>query len=92
MRVAQSSFPDELGRTVNELTVRQARLQTQASTGQRIRNAEDDPSAFLNVLELQGDFQKLGQYSDNVSKLQTRYEAKARSEGRGSAYLRFRRA
>jgi flagellar hook-associated protein 3 FlgL len=72
MRVAQSSFPDELGRTVNELTVRQARLQTQASTGQRIRNAEDDPSAFLNVLQLQGDFQKLGQYSDNVSKLQTR--------------------
>jgi len=75
MRVAQSSFPDELGRTVNELTVRQARLQTQASTGQRIRNAEDDPSAFLNVLQLQGDFQKLGQYSDNVSKLQTRSQA-----------------
>ena len=75
MRVAQSSFPDELGRTVNELTVRQARLQTQASTGQRIRNAEDDPSAFLNVLQLQGGFQKLGQYSDNVSKLQTRSQA-----------------
>ncbi len=75
MRVAQSSFPDELGRTVNELTVRQARLQTQASTGQRIRNAEDDPSAFLNVRQLQGDFQKLGQYSDNVSKLQTRSQA-----------------
>jgi len=75
VRVAQSTFPDELGRTVNELTVRQARLQTQASTGQRIRNAEDDPSAFLNVLELQGDFQKLGQYSDNVSKLQTRSQA-----------------
>ena len=73
--VTKSTFPDELGRTVNELTVRQARLQTQASTGQRIRNAEDDPSAFLNVLELQGDFQKLGQYSDNVSKLQTRSEA-----------------
>ena len=75
MRVAQSSFPDELGRTVNELTVRQARLQTQASTGQRIRNAEADPSAFLNVRQLQGDFQKLGQYSDNVSKLQTRSQA-----------------
>lgn len=75
MRVAQSTFPDELGRTVNDLTVRQARLQTQAATGQRIRNAEDDPSAFLNVLEMQGDFQRLGQYSDNVSKLQTRSQA-----------------
>lgn len=75
MRVAQSTFPDELGRTVNELTVRQARLQTQAATGQRIRNVEDDPSAFLNVLELQGDFQRLGQYSDNVAKLQTRSNA-----------------
>lgn len=75
VRVAQSTFPDELGRTVNELTVRQARLQTQAATGQRIRNAEDDPSAFLNVLELQGDFQRLGQYSDNVAKLQTRSQA-----------------
>ena len=75
VRVAQSTFPDELGRTVNELTVRQARLQTQAATGQRIRNAEDDPSAFLNVLELQGDFQRLGQYSDNVAKLQTRSQS-----------------
>jgi len=75
VRVAQSTFPDELGRTVNELTVRQARLQTQAATGQRIRNVEDDPSAFLNVLELQGDFQRLGQYSDNVAKLQTRSTA-----------------
>ena len=75
VRVAQSSFPDELGRTVNELTVRQARLQTQAATGQRIRNPDDDPSAFLNVLELQGDFQRLGQYSDNVAKLQTRSQA-----------------
>jgi flagellar hook-associated protein 3 FlgL len=75
MRAVESTFPNELARTVSELGVRQARLQTQASTGQRIRNPEDDPSAFRNVLELQGSLQQLGQYSDNVQKLQDRSSA-----------------
>ncbi len=79
MRATESYFPGELARTVSDLGVRQARLQTQAATGQRIRNPEDDPSAFRNVLELQGFVQQLGQYSSNISKLQSRstsgYEA-----------------
>ena len=75
MRAVESTFPNELARTVNELGVRQARLQTQASTGQRIRNPEDDPSAFRNVLELQGSLQQLGQYSDNIQKLRDRSSA-----------------
>ncbi|MFM7819038.1 MAG: hypothetical protein ACKPGI_18990, partial [Verrucomicrobiota bacterium] len=79
MRATESYFPRELARTVSDLGVRQARLQTQAATGQRIRNPEDDPSAFRNVLELQGSVQQLGQYSSNISKLQSRsntgYEA-----------------
>ena len=72
MRVTENTFPADLSRSVNDLGTRQARLQTQAATGQRIRNPEDDPSAFRNVLELQGDFQLLGQYSDNITKLQSR--------------------
>jgi len=79
VRTPESHFPRELARTVSDLGVRQARLQTQAATGQRIRNPEDDPSAFRNVLELQGSIQQLGQYSSNISKLQSRsstgYEA-----------------
>ena len=72
VRPTESFFPRELTRTVSELGVRQARLQTQAATGQRIRNPEDDPSAFRNVLELQGSAQLIGQYSSNISKLQAR--------------------
>lgn len=79
VRATESYFPRELTRTVSDLGVRQARLQTQAATGQRIRNPEDDPSAFRNVLELQGSVQQLGQYSNNITKLQSRstsgYEA-----------------
>ena len=72
VRTSESYFPREVARTVSELGVRQARLQTQAATGQRIRNPEDDPSAFRNVLELQGSAQLIGQYSSNISKLQSR--------------------
>ena len=79
VRSTESFFPRELSRTVSDLGARQARLQTQAATGQRIRNPEDDPGAFRNVLEFQGSFQQLGQYSNNISKLQSRsasgYEA-----------------
>ena len=72
VRTSESYFPREVARTVSELGVRQARLQTQAATGQRIRNPEDDPSAFRNVLELQGTAQLIGQYSSNIAKLQSR--------------------
>lgn len=70
MRVATSSFPSALERTVSDLTVQLDRLQNQASTGQRIRNPEDDPAAVRNVLDLQSNFQLGGQYANNIGKLQ----------------------
>lgn len=70
MRVSSATFPNSLSGTVSQLTVQIDRLQTQASTGQRIRNPEDDPAAMRNVLDLQNTFQAQGQYSQNVAKLQ----------------------
>lgn len=66
MRVATHTITDNLVQQFSKLTVRQNALQTQAATGQRVRNLADDPGAARRVLELQGDSGALRQYQENI--------------------------
>lgn len=75
MRVASSMFPDTLATQLNLLESKQLQLQTEASTGQRIRNPEDDPAAVRRVLDMQAENRALGQYRSNISKLQSQATA-----------------
>jgi len=66
MRVTSSSFPKTLKYQLDTLATKQARLQTQAATGQRFKTPSDDPSATRKVLELQQEGKRLAQYNENI--------------------------
>ncbi len=68
MRVSANSFSDTLITQLGNLAVRQARLQSQAATGQRVRLPEDDPVALRRVLDLNSEFRSTGQYSRNITR------------------------
>lgn len=69
MRVTSNSFPNSLLNQLGTLASRQARLQNQAATGQRIQNPEDDPRAMRHVLEMQSESRSLDQYQRNITRL-----------------------
>ena len=66
MRVTSSSFPKALKYQLDTLATKQARLQTQAATGQRFRTPSEDPRATRKVLELQQEARRLSQYDENI--------------------------
>jgi flagellar hook-associated protein 3 FlgL len=68
MRVTANTFANTLVNQLGSLAVRQARLQSQAATGQRVRLPEDDPVALRRVLDLQTEFSTAGQYSRNIAR------------------------
>jgi flagellar hook-associated protein 3 FlgL len=72
MRVTGNSITEGLISQLNSLAARQARLQNQASTGQRISAPEDDPAGMGEALGLQAGSRQLSQYSSNVTTLQNR--------------------
>lgn len=69
MRVTSNSFPNTLLSQLGTLASRQARLQQQAATGQRIHNPEDDPRAMRQVLDMQAEARSLDQYGRNIMRL-----------------------
>jgi flagellar hook-associated protein 3 FlgL len=69
MRVSSNSFSVDLKLQLGKLAERQARLQQQISTGQRITTASDDPKAMRRVLNLRNERSQLTQYQDNISTL-----------------------
>jgi flagellar hook-associated protein 3 FlgL len=69
MRVSANTFSDTLIAQLGSLAVKQARLQSQAATGQRVRLPEDDPVALRRVLDLQTESASTGQYSRNIERL-----------------------
>jgi flagellar hook-associated protein 3 FlgL len=75
MRVASSMFPDTLANQLGLLEAKQLQLQTQAATGQRVQNPEDDPAAVRQVLDMQAENRTLAQYQSNISKLQSQASA-----------------
>ena len=68
MRVSANTFSDTLITQLNNLSVRQQRLQSQAATGQRVRLPEDDPVALRRVLDMQSEFSSNGQYTKNIDR------------------------
>jgi flagellar hook-associated protein 3 FlgL len=70
MRVTTSSFPNTLRSQLERLSTQQARLQTQAGTGQRFSIASEDPRAMRKVLDLQSEIKTLSQYEKNIGTLQ----------------------
>ncbi|MEO6876218.1 MAG: flagellin, partial [Opitutaceae bacterium] len=55
-------------RQIQQLSVQQARLQTQVSTGQKVTAPEDDPAAVARVLKLTTERRQVVQYGDNASR------------------------
>lgn len=70
MRVSSNSFTQSLVNQLGNLAIRQQKLQTQASTGQRIQSPDDDPVALRRVLDLQTEVGVLGQYQRNIARQQ----------------------
>ena len=66
MRVTSSSFPTTLKFQLDTLAMKQAKLQTQAATGQRFRTPSEDPRAARKVIELQQEAKRLAQYNENI--------------------------
>jgi flagellar hook-associated protein 3 FlgL len=58
-------------RQIQQLTGEQAKLQLQVSTGRRITQPEDDPTAVGRVLTLQSEKRQIGQYASNAIRAQT---------------------
>jgi flagellar hook-associated protein 3 FlgL len=72
MRVTSNSFTESFVNQLNLLSARQARLQQQAATGQRIRSPEDDPAAMQRTLALRSENQSLEQFVANIALLKDR--------------------
>lgn len=75
MRVTASSFPTILSAQLTRLSTKQARLQTQAGTGQRFSLSSEDPRAMRKVLDLQGEIKNLLQYEKNTATLRDTLDA-----------------
>jgi flagellar hook-associated protein 3 FlgL len=75
MRVTSSSFPNVLGFQLERLATEQARLQTQAGTGQRFSNPSEDPRAMRKVLDLQTEMKALSQYENNIAGIRETLDA-----------------
>jgi len=69
MRVTTNSFPNRLIDQLGALAARQARLQNQAATGQRIALPEDDPRAMRRVLDMQNEAKTLDQFASNIGQI-----------------------
>jgi flagellar hook-associated protein 3 FlgL len=65
MRVPSSAFSDSLVTQLQKLSQRQAQLQNQVATGQRITNISDDPAAVARVMNGQTSIQQIQQFARN---------------------------
>ena len=66
MRVTSNSFSENLVTNFHALARRQLALQDQIATGQRIKDASDDPFAAQQVLQLRDDAAANAQFKKNI--------------------------
>jgi flagellar hook-associated protein 3 FlgL len=66
MRVTSNSYSENLVTNFHALARRQLNLQDQIATGQRIKDASDDPFAAQQVLQLRDDSVANAQYQKNI--------------------------
>jgi flagellar hook-associated protein 3 FlgL len=65
MRIPNYTVSKTLVSRLQDLTARQAQLNQQATTGQRITNPSDDPAAMGRVLNIQAEKQQIQQFASN---------------------------
>jgi flagellar hook-associated protein 3 FlgL len=68
MRITNHSLSETVVRQIQQLASRQAKLQAQVATGQRIFQPEDDPSSVARVLDLTSEQRRIGQYLRNADR------------------------
>jgi flagellar hook-associated protein 3 FlgL len=68
MRVATNSASEAVLTQLTKLSLRQAQLQTQAATGQRIFQPEDDPAAVGRILGLETERRQINQFQSNATR------------------------
>jgi flagellar hook-associated protein 3 FlgL len=70
MRVTSNTLPNALVNQLGSLLARQTRLQNQASSGQLLQTAADDPATAARVFSLQAQAASLAQYRRNIASQQ----------------------
>lgn len=68
MRLANNTLSETLIGNIRNLGEKQARLQTQVATNQRISAPSDDPGAARRVMVLESERRSLAQYASNASR------------------------
>jgi flagellar hook-associated protein 3 FlgL len=68
MRLANTTLSETLIGNIRQLSERQARLQGQVSTNQRVSSPSDDPAAARRVMMLESERRALAQYASNASR------------------------
>ena len=68
MRIASNSASEAVLTQLTKLSQRQALLQTQAATGQRIFQPEDDPAAVGRILGLETERRQIVQFQSNATR------------------------
>jgi flagellar hook-associated protein 3 FlgL len=68
MRVVTNTLSNEIVRQIQQLGAKQAKLQNQVATGQRIFQPEDDPTAVGRVLNLESEQRNTTQYQANATR------------------------
>jgi flagellar hook-associated protein 3 FlgL len=68
MRVVTNTLSNEIVRQIQQLGSKQAKLQNQVATGQRIFQPEDDPTAVGRVLNLESEQRNTTQYQQNATR------------------------
>jgi flagellar hook-associated protein 3 FlgL len=63
-------MPDLVRSQLNRLTARQAGLQNQISTGQKIQKPSDEPNSFVRLMDFQSETRSLKQFEENIQTLE----------------------
>ena len=87
MRIATNTLSNEIVRQIQQLSSKQAKLQNQVATGQRIFQPEDDPTAVGRVLNLESEQRNTTQYQQNATRAMIDHLAKMHQLSRQDAYL-----
>lgn len=68
MRISTATTSENIVRQIQQIGLQQTKLQTQVSTGLRLTQLEDDPSAAGRVLMLESERRKIDQFSNNANR------------------------
>lgn len=68
MRIATNSASESVITQIQRLSLRQAKLQNQVATGQRVFQPEDDPAAVGRLLNLDVERRQISQYARNADR------------------------